>query len=102
METIAKIFITPARQKQFSQENIFNSAPGRRISMAKSAFLGSYTENPFWYQQIDLRQITILKGGQPIVDFDTADIWRLYITTMKARNFQDNIPSITIDNFKDH
>ena len=67
-----------------------------------SAFTGSYTENPFWYQQFELRQITILGGGQPIVDFDAADNCRLYVTTMKAMNFQDDIPSIPIDNFKDH
>ena len=41
-------------------------------------------------------------GGQPIVDFDAADNCRLYVTTMKAMNFQDNIPSISNNNFKDH
>ena len=67
-----------------------------------SAFTGSYTENPFWYQQFDLRQTRILRGVQPIVDFDAADNCRLYVTTMKAMNFQDDISSILIDNFKDH
>ena len=42
------------------------------------------------------------RGGQRIVDFDAADICRLYVTTMKAMNFQDDIPSIPIDKFKDH
>ena len=36
------------------------------------------------------------------MDFDAADSCRLYVTTMKAINFQDDIPSIPIDNFKDH
>ena len=67
-----------------------------------SAFTGSYTETPFWYQQIDLRQIRILRGGQPFVDFDTAVNFCLYMTTMKATNFQDDFPSIPIDDFKDH
>ena len=67
-----------------------------------SAFTGSYTENPFWYQQFDLRQIRILRRGQPIVDFDAADNCRLYVTTMRAMNFQDDIPSIPFDIFKDH
>ena len=66
------------------------------------AFTGSYTENPFWYQQIDLRQIRILRGGQPIVDFDAADKCCLHLTTLKAMNFQDDIPSIPIDKFKGH
>ena len=105
LETFAKTFIIPARQNQCIQENIFNNAPIRRIAIAvntNSAFTGSFTENPFWYQQFDLRQIRILRGGQPIVDFDMADNCRLYMTTMKAMNFQDDIPSIPIDDFKDH
>ena len=67
-----------------------------------SAFTGSFTKNPFWYQQSDLRQIRILRRWQPIVYFDTADNCRLYVTTKKALNFQVDIPSIPIDDFKDH
>ena len=44
----------------------------------------------------------MLRGGRPIVDFDTADNCRLYVTTMKAMNFQDENPSVPIDDFKDH
>ena len=105
LETFAKIFIIPARQNQFIEENIFNNAPVRRIAIAMntiSVFTGSYTENPFWYQQFELRQIRKPRGGQPIVDFDAADNCRLYVTTMKAMNFQDDKTSIAIDNFKDH
>ena len=105
LETLAKTFIITARQNQLIQENSFNNAPIRRIAIAmntNSAFTGSFTENPFWYQQFDLRQNRILRGGEPIVDFDTADNCRLYVTTMKAMNFQDDIPSIPIDDFKDH
>ena len=105
LETLAKTFNILARQNQFIQENIFNNAPVCRIAIAKntnSAFAGSYTENPFWYQQFKLRQTRILRGGQPIVNFDAADNCRLYVTTMKAMNFQDDNPSMPIDNFKDH
>ena len=105
LETLAKTFINPARQNQFIRENISNNAPVRRIAIAmntNSAFFGSFTEDPFWYQQFELRQIKILRGGQPIVDFDANDNCRLYVTTMKAMNFQDDIPSIPNDNFKDH
>ena len=103
LETLAKTFVVPARQNQFLQENIFNIAPGRRIAIAmntNSAFSGSYTENPLWYQQFDLRQIRILSLGQPIAAFDSADNCRLYVTTMKATNIQVDIPSIPIHNFK--
>ena len=105
LETWALTFIILARQNQFIQENILNKAPIRRIAIAmntNSAFTGSFTENPFWYQQFDLRQTRILRGGQPIVDFDTADNCHLYVTTLKAMNFQDDNPSIPLDDFKDH
>ena len=105
METLAKTYITPARQSQFIHENMFNSAPLRRIAIAMnshSAFNGSFAENPFWYQQFNLRDIRILRGGQPIVHHDMTDNCRLYVATMKAMNFQDDIPSIPVDNFKDH
>ena len=74
LETLTKTFIIPARQNQIIQENIFNNSPIRRVAIAmnkNSAFTGSFTENPFWYLQFDLKQIRILKGGQPLVDFDT-------------------------------
>ena len=64
LEALAKTFIIPARQNQFIQENIFNNAPVRRVAIAMntdSAFTGSYTEIPFWYQQFDLRQIEYLE-----------------------------------------
>ena len=67
-----------------------------------SAFTESYTENPFWYQQFDPRQIRLLRRGQIIVVFDAADNCCIHVTTMKALNFQDDFPSIPIDNFKDH
>ena len=105
LETLAKTFIIPARQNQFIQEKIFNNAPIRRLAIAMdtiSAFTGSFTENPFWHQQIDLRQLRTLRGGQPVVDFDIADNCRLLMTTMNAMDFQDDIPSIPVDDFKDH
>ena len=104
-ETLAKSFIILARKNQFNQENNFNKAPVRRIAIAvktNSAFAGSYTENPFWYQQFDLREIGKLTGGQPIVDFDEAHNCCLYITTWKEMNFQDDITSIPISIFEGH
>ena len=103
--TFAKTFIIPARQNQFIQENYFNNAPIRRVAIAmnvNSPFTGSFTENHFWYQIFDLRQSTLLRVGQPNVDFDTAHNGCLYVITMKAMNFQDDNPSISIDDFKDH
>ena len=105
METVAKTFIIPAKQNQLIQENIFNNALARRIAIAlniKSALAGSFSENPFWYQQFHLSRIRILREVQPIVDFDAADKSRLYVATMKTKNFLDDFPSIRINNVKNH
>ena len=105
LETLAKTFIIPARQNHFIQENNFNNNPVRWIAIAintKPAFTRPFIENLFRYQQFDLRQLRKLRGRQLIVDFDAADNCRLYVTTMKAMNIQDDIPSNPIDNFKDH
>ena len=67
-----------------------------------SAFNGSHTENPNCYQQLDLRQIKILRSEQLDVDFDAADNCRLHFTKMKAMNFQDDNPSLQIDIFEYH
>ena len=102
MGTLATTYIIPARRNQFIHENIFNNAPIRRIAIAmnsNSAFTGSFDENPFWYQQFNLRDMRILRGRQPIVHHDTTDNCRLYVTTMKAMNFQDDIASIPVDNY---
>ena len=104
METLAKTFIISARQNQFIQKYIFNNAPTCRIDIAmnsNSAFTVSFAGNPFWYQQFNLRDIRILREGEPFVQHDTTHNCRLYVTAMKAKNFQDVIPSILFDNFKD-
>ena len=105
LETLTKIFIIPAKQNEFIQENIFNKWSVRRIANAmntNSAFTGSYTENPFWFRKFDLGQIKILRGGQTIVDFDAAKNCHLYVKANEATNFQDDVPSIPIDIFKYH
>ena len=72
IETLPKTFIIPATQNQFNRGNIFKNPPFRRIAFAmktNSAFTGSYNEKPFRYQQFNLRQIRIIRGGEPNVDF---------------------------------
>ena len=69
---------------------------------SNSAFAGYFAENPFRYEQFDLRDIRILRGEQPVVHHNTTDNCRLYVTTMKAMNFTDDTPSFPVDNFKDH
>ena len=62
LETLGKNFIILLRQKEFFREGIFNNAAVRRIANAmntNTAFTGSCTENPFWYQQSGLRKTRI-------------------------------------------
>ena len=104
METPAKTSIIAARQPVYPGK-VLKKATFPKIAISvkiESDIIGSYTESPFWYQQFDLQQIRVLRGGQPIVDFDAADNCCLYVTTMKAMNFKDGIPSIPVDNFTDH
>ena len=103
--TLSKTSIFPASQNQVIQENIFSNAPYRRVAVAmntNSAITGSYAESPFCYEQFGFRYIRILRGGQLILDFDSADKSRLFVTTMKAMNFQDDIPSILFYSSEDH
>ena len=105
LETLAEIPIKPTRQELFIQKIFFNNAPVRRIAIAmntNSAYTRSYTETPFWYQKIDLRQIRILGGGQPHVHFDAAGNCCLYVTTRIAMNFQDDLTAYPMNHFKDH
>ena len=104
MQTLAKTYIVLERQNQFIQENISNNAPIRRIAIAmnsNSSFTSSFPKSPFWYQQFNLRDIRILSGRRLFVHHDTTDNCRLYVTTMKAMNFQNDVSSISNDNFKD-
>ena len=105
METQTNTFIIPARRNQISQKNNFSIVPVRQFAIAMNTnfeFTDSYTENPFRCQKFDRRQIRMLEGSQPIVDFDAAADCCLYVTTMNAMKFQDDIPSIPNDPFKDH
>ena len=101
METVGKNFhhtceTEPIHSRKHFQQGYHSSS--RDCNEQNSAFTDSFTENPFWYQQFDLRQIRTLRGGQP----NTAGNCCLYVITMKAMNFQDDIPSIPFDDFKDH
>ena len=87
---------TSSIKKTFSTKRPLVESRLQRTLCPHAAFTGYFTQNPFWYQQFDLRQNRILRRVQLIVDFDTADNCRPYVTTMKAMNFQNDILSIPI------
>ena len=92
METIARTFIIPSRHNQFIQEKIFKMAPIRRIAVVMNTSLavaGSFHKNPFNYQQFHLRELRIIWGGRANNSLDTTSPCRLYVTTMKAMQFNE-------------
>ena len=104
METIARTFIILSVQNQFIQDN-FNNAPIRRIAIAmntNSAFTGHFQENPFRYLKFGLRELRNVRGGRSIVSVDTTTDCRAYVTTMKAMNFNEEVPALPNNLFQNH
>ena len=85
------------RRNSYFKKTFLSNAPIRQIGIAmdtNTAFSRPFTENPFGYQQFDLRQFRTLRGRQPVADFDSANNWGLFVRTMKTMNFRNDIPSI--------
>ena len=105
METIARTFIIPSSQNQFVQENVFNNAPIRRIAVAMKTYLavaGSFHENFFNYHKFHLRELRIIRGGRAIVSIDTTSPCRSYVTTMKALQFNEDFPALSMEDFQNY
>ena len=103
METIARIFIKPSRQNQFIQKTVFYNAPIRRIALAmnkNSAVAGPFLESSFSYQQFRLRELRVVRGGRAIIFLNTTSPCRTYVTTMKARPFNEEIPVLSTKYFR--
>ena len=49
-----------------------------------------YAQNTLWYESIDRRQIRLIAGGEPNVDFDAGDNCRFDVTLKKLKCFQDD------------
>ena len=95
-ETIARTIIILSGLNKFIQKNYFNNAPIRRIAIAmntNSAFTGNFQENPFHYQKFGLRELRMVRGGRTIVSVDTTNDCRVYVTTMEALNFNEEVPA---------
>ena len=105
MKTIARTFIIASGHNQFFQENVFNNDPIRRGAIAMNtilAFTGHFQENPFHYQKFGVREFRIVRGGRAIVSLDTTNDCRAYVKTMKAMNFNEEIPALPNHQFQDH
>ena len=66
---------------------------------ANSAVAGSFQGNPFSYQQFHLRELIIIRHGRAIVSLDTTSPCRPYVTIMKAMQFNEDFPALSIEVF---
>ena len=66
-----------------------------------SAFNGHFQENPFLYRKFGLRELSIELsgggGGGAVVSMDTTKNCGAYVTTMRAMNFNKEIPALSND-----
>ena len=105
METIARTFINPFRQNQFLHENVFNTAPIRRIAFAmntNSNVAESFRKHFFNYQQFHSRELRLFQAGSAIVSLGTTSPCRSYVTKMKAMQFNNFCPALPMKDFQIH
>ena len=84
---------------------MFNNAPIRKIAVAKnsnSAVAGSFLENPLNYQQFHLRELRSIRGGRAIISSDSTSTCLTYVTRMKAMQFYEDFPALSMEDFQNH
>ena len=85
------------------REIILNNAPIRRVAVAikaKSAVAGSFHEILFRNQEFHSRELRLIRGGRVILSLDTVSPCRSYVTTMKAMLFNEDFPSVPMEDFQ--
>ena len=68
----------------------------------KSAVAGLFQENTFNYQHFHLRRLRSIRDGRAIISLDTTFPCRPCVTTMKAMQFNEGFPALTIEDFQNH
>ena len=96
---LAKTFIIPVGPNNLIQKMFLTLL---QFASFNSVLTRPFTESSFQCHEFDLAQISEIRGGQPIVDFNAADNCRLNVKTRKSTKLQGDFPSFLIDNFKDH
>ena len=67
-----------------------------------SAFTENFQENAFHYQKFGLRELRIVHGGRAIVSLDITNDCSVYVATLKAMNFNEEIPALPNHQFQKH
>ena len=93
LEFCSKDFEQSCQTKSDCSRKLFINCPVCLIAVARkknSSLIQSYTKNRFLFRWFDRREFRILRGGQPLVDFDAASTFYPQVMTMKAMSFQDD------------
>ena len=106
-EVINKTFMATTGQQSWKQEDIFTKEPIRRVNVALSvgtAFIGTNNANPFHYQKLGLREITIYQNGfaTAATPMSTTENKRLYYNLMSALAYVEDGHGIPLSEFANH
>ena len=107
LEIIPRTFIIPKGHNQLIEEDVFNSAPIRRLVMAMNFnenFTGILGANPFHYQKFDLKRVQLLREGSPVgcTPLRIRDNTRAYYNTIRALNPTHAGNGIKLSEFHNH
>ena len=94
-------------QQSWKHEDIFTKEPIRRLIIALragDAFIGNNTVNPFNYQKLGLREITVFRNGFATAGSQKSaiDNKRLYYNSMSALAYVENGHGILLSEFSNH
>ena len=107
LEIIPKTYIIPKGHNHMIEEDIFSSAPIRRIVLAMNIneqFTGTLGSNPFHYKKFDLTRVQLLREGSPVgcTPLKLENNTRAYYNTIRALNAEHSGNGITMAEFPNH
>lgn len=107
-ENLIYSFLISEGTSIYFKDDLFNRAPVSRLIFAmvpEENFTGSYTTNPFNFEDFDLDTVRIIREGTPVggtpINVGNSHV-RIYASTMRALGFDHGGNSITLDNFSHH
>ena len=106
-EIVAKTYLVPKGHNQMIEEDIFNSAPIRRLVVAMNQipqFTGTHDSNPFHYQKFDLNRVLLYREGQSVgsTPLVLENNTRAYFNTIKALHAQHAGNGVKLEEYGNH
>jgi hypothetical protein len=106
-EIVVKTYLVPKGHNAMIEEDIFNSAPIRRLVVAMNQitqFTGTLNSNPFHYQKFDLSRVLLYREGQAVgtTPLVLENNTRAYFNTIKALHAQHSGNGIKLEDYSNH